>query len=390
MRLHEYQAKRILAQHDVPVPAGEVATSVAEVQQIAERIGRRVVLKAQVLTGGRGQAGGIQLAKDPQEAGRLARQMFGMQIAGLPAAKLLVDQAVDVEHEFYLGISLDRGRKLPVVVASSRGGIDIAKVTRDTPQHVYRIPIDPLVGLRAYQVRGLAEDIGLEREQVRDFCSIALGLYRALVDTDAILVEANPLVVRPGGGFCCLNSKIVLDDNALFRHPDLVDLRDESQDALPERIARRHGITYVRLGGHVGCLFTGAGLAMVTIDQLRSLGVRPANFVDVGKGATAEKVVQGLLLARNNSIQVVLVNVFCSVTSCDEIARGIVDGCASLDRDVILVVRLDGPGHDVGWELLEPYVTGPRKPCVVRAVSSREVVTRTVEIVRETEETSTG
>jgi len=388
VRLHEYQAKRILDRHGVPVPAGEVATSVAEVQQIAERIARRVVLKAQVLTGGRGLAGGIQLAHDPQEAGRLARRMFGMQIAGLSANKLLVDQAVDVDREFYLGISLDRGLALPVIVASSRGGIDIAQVTRDTPQHVYRVPIDPLVGLRAYQVRALAEDIGLEREQVSDFCSIALGLYRAFMDTDAILVEANPLVVRPDGGFCCLNSKIVLDDNALFRHPDLVDLRDESQDILPERIARRHGITYVRLGGHVGCLFTGAGLAMASIDRLRDLGVRPANFVDVGKGATAEKVRQGLLLARNNSIQVVLVNAFCSVASCDEIARGIVDGCADLERDMTLVVRLDGPGHKAGWDLLDPHVTGSKRPRIVRAASSREVVARTVEVVQETEEAS--
>jgi succinyl-CoA synthetase beta subunit len=390
VRLHEYQAKRILAQYEVPVPAGEVATSVAEVQQIAERIACRVVLKAQVLTGGRGQAGGVRLANDPQEAGHLARQMFGMRIAGLPASKLLVDQAVDVDHEFYLGISLDRGLALPIVVASSRGGIDIAQVTRDTPQHVYRVPIDPLVGLRAYQVRALAEDIGLEHRKVGDFVSIALGLYGAFVDNDAILVEANPLVVRPDGRFCCLNSKMVLDDNALFRHPHLVDLRDESQDTLPEQTARRHGITYVRLGGHVGCMFTGAGLAMASIDQLRALGVRPANFVDVGKGATADKVVQGLLLARNNSIKVVLVNAFCSVASCDEIARGIVEGCAGLDRDMTLVVRLDGAGCEAGWELLEPYVTGSKRPRIVRAATLREVVTRTAETVQQTEEASGG
>ena len=190
MRLHEYQAKRILEQYGVPVPSGAVATSVAEVQQIAERVARRVVLKAQVLTGGRGQAGGVQLAHDPQEAGRLARRMFGMQIAGLPTDKLLVDQAVDIDHEFYLGVSLDRGLALPIIVASSHGGVDIAQVTRDTPEHVYRVPIDPLVGLRAYQVRALSEDIGLDHERVGDFCSIALGLYQAFVDTDSILVEA--------------------------------------------------------------------------------------------------------------------------------------------------------------------------------------------------------
>ncbi len=381
MRLHEYQAKRILSQNGVPVPPGEVATSVDEVYQIVERLRCRVVLKAQVLTGGRGHAGGILLAHDADEAKRLAGRMFGMQIAGYPTSRLLVDRAMDVEQEIYLGVMLDRELAQPVIVASSQGGMDIAEVARDTPERVLRMPIDPLLGLRAYQVRLLAEDIGLAHERVTDLISIALGLYRVFHTYDATLVEANPLIISPEGAFCCLNSRLVVDDNALFRHQDLLDMRDESQDTLSERLARRHGITYVRLGGDVGCLSTGAGLAMATIDQLRSLGVRPANFVDVGKGATSEKVIQGLRLARNNSVSVVLINVFSSLTPGDEIARGIVAGCEDLGPGVTLVVRLDGPARDEGWALLERHATTHDHPCIQRAVSLGDAVRQVVALV---------
>jgi succinyl-CoA synthetase beta subunit len=362
MRLHEYQAKKILEQYGIPVPPGEVASSVDEVYRIADRIGQRTVLKAQVLTGGRGQAGGIRLANDADEARRLAGQMLGMQVAGYPVEKVLVDQAIDVEQETYLGIQLDRASAQPLIVASAEGGGDIAEVAHDTPERVSSVPIEPLLGLRSYQVRALADEIGLPRERHHDFCGVALGLYQAFNDLDATLVEANPLVIRLDGTFCCLNSRIVIDDHALYRHPDLIDMRDESQDTLPERIGRRHGITYVRLGGHIGCLSNGAGLAMATIDLLRAHGIRPANFVDVGKGATLDKVARGIELARNNSTQVIVVHVFCSLTACDTIARGILRGCESLAPGYALVVCLQGPRQEEGQAILQQASREDRYP----------------------------
>ena len=373
MRLHEYQAKRILGQYGVPVPSGEVATSVDQVYRIADRMGRRVVLKAQVLTGGRAQAGGIALANDAEEARAQSGRMLGAQIAGYPSAKVLVDEAIDIEQEFYLGIKFDRRLSTPVIVASALGGVELADLAHDRPEHVYRVPIEPALGLRAYQVRTLAEEIGLARERHADFCAIALGLYRAFVDCDATLVEANPLVTRADGTFCCLNSQVVIDEHALYRQPELMDLRDESQESDPERRARRHGVTYVRLGGHVGCLSNGAGLAMATVDLLRARGVRPANFVDVGKDATAEKVAWGIELARNNSVYVVVLHVHCSITTCDEVARGIVRGCQRLDGGFSLVVRLRGANEKAGRDVLLEAARAGQLPSMQTADSLDQV-----------------
>jgi succinyl-CoA synthetase beta subunit len=381
MRLHEYQAKRILRRFGIPVPRGEVATSVDEAYRIAERLGKRVVLKAQVLTGGRGQAGGVLLANEADEASRLAGRMFGMRIGGYPASKVLVDEAIEIEQEIYVGIAIDRRIAQPVIVASTRGSVEIAQAASETPARLYRVPIDPLLGLRGYQVRVLADEIGLERERIDAFVALGLGLYQAFIDCDATLVEANPLVVSPAGEFCCLNSKIVVDDNALFRHRDLMDLWDEHQDTEPERLARRHGITYVRLGGHVGCLSNGAGLAMATIDLLRMRDVRPANFVDVGKGAGREKVFQGLRLARNNSVEAVVVNVFCSITRCDEVAQGILVACKELDFDVPVVVRLDGPNHQEGSAALTSASSARLCPHIRMAASLGDAVDQVVELV---------
>ncbi|MFN2131309.1 MAG: ADP-forming succinate--CoA ligase subunit beta [Anaerolineae bacterium] len=390
MRLHEYQAKKILGRYGIPVPPGDVASSVDEVYRIADRIGQRVVLKAQVLTGGRGQAGGIRLADDADAARRLAGQMFGMQVAGYPVEKVLVDQAIDVEQETYLGIQLDRASAQPLLVASAEGGLEIAEVAHDTPERVSSVPIEPLLGLRSYQVRALADEIGLPRERHNDFVPVALGLYRAFNDMDATLVEANPLVIRCDGTFCCLNSRIVIDDHALYRHPDLIDLRDESQDTLPERVARRHGITYVRLGGHVGCLSNGAGLAMATIDLLRAHGVRPANFVDVGKGATLEKVARGIELARNNSTQVIVVHVFCSLTSCDTIARGILRGCESLTPGFALVVCLQGPRQEEGQAMLQQASQEDRYPPICLSSCLDELVDQVQALMRQAQAEGVG
>lgn len=385
MRLHEYQAKQILERYGIPVPPGQVATSVDEVYRIADRLGQRVVLKAQVLTGGRGQAGGVLLANDAEVARRLAGQLLGVRLAGYPVAKVLVDQAIDIEQEIYLAVQIDRSSAQPLIVASAQGGVEIAEVARDTPERVCRVPIEPLLGLRPYQVRALADDIGLPRERHDEFMPIALGLYRAFVDTEATLVEANPLVMRPDRTFCCLNNQIVVDDHALFRHPDLLDMRDESQDAPPERTARRHGITYVRLGGHVGCLSNGAGLAMATVDLLRAHGVRPANFVDIGKGATEEKTARGIELARNNSVHIVVVHVFCSLTPCDIIARGILRGCERLASGFSLVVCLLGPRQEEGQALLRQAGQEGQCPPIHIADSLHELVDQVQALTRKGE-----
>ena len=400
VRLHEYQAKRILSRSGVPVPRGRVAASVDEVRRIADWLGKRVVLKAQVLTGGRGRAGGIRLANDAGEAERLAGQMFGMDIHGYVASKVLVDEAIDVEQEIYLGITIDRmgythrGAAQAVIVASATGGLEISEVAHDTPERVYRIPIDPLLGLRVYQIRELAYEIGLGREQTHKFVPVATGLWRAFRDCDATLVEANPLVVRPDGNLVSLNAKMVIDDNALFRHRDLSDMRDESQETEAERLARRHGIHYVRLGGRVGCLSNGSGLAMATMDLLRLRGVRAANFVDIGVGAQAAadglhpKVILGLRLALTNSIRAVLVSIFGGVTRCDEVARGILAAHDEMAFDVPLVVRLEGTNKQAGRALLAEAASTRGRARVYLAESLADAVEQVVALVRDDRQVS--
>jgi len=374
VRLHEYQAKRILRRCGVSVPRGDVASSVDEVRQIAEQLGKRVVLKAQVLTGGRGRAGGIRLANHAVEAERLAGEMFGMTVQGFVASKVLVDEAIEIEQEIYTGIMLapvaGRGQPpsrvvQPVIVASARGGIELSRVTQDTPDRVVRIPISPLPGLQRYQVRELASAIGLNREATDRFVDVAMGLWKAFKTCDAVLVEANPLVLCPTGEMISLNSKMLIDDHALYRQRELSEMRDESQETGPERLARRHGIHYVRLGGHVGCLSNGAGLAMATMDLLRQHGIKAANFVDIGIGAPTSRVLVGVRLALTNSIDTVLFNVFGGVTRCDEIARGIIAAFPNIPSQVPVVARLEGTNSAQGRQLLRAAAADKRRQVYV-------------------------
>jgi succinyl-CoA synthetase beta subunit len=390
MRLHEYQAKRILSEFGVPVPRGQVATSVREVRRIAEALESRVVLKAQVLTGGRGRAGGIRLANDPVEAEQTAAEMFGMDIHGYVASKLLVDEAAEIEREIYVGIDLERSVAQPVVVASATGGIEIATVAHDTPEHVHQVAIDPLIGLRAYQVRELASDVGLSRQETAQFIPIAVGLYRAFTECEATLVEANPLVICPDGRMLSLNARVLIDDDALYRHQDLSDMRDESQESITERLARRHDIRYVRLGGNVGCLGNGAGLVMATLDLMRMHGVKAANFVDVGIGASAEKVVVGLRLALSNAAQAVLVNIFGGVARCDDIARDILAAYDQVALDVPLVVRMEGTGKEAVQRLLA-QAAGDRQGSPMHIVGSMDAaVERIIALLGDGQEVGTG
>ncbi len=353
MKLHEYQSKRIFAQFGVPIPRGDVAVTPEEARQIAARLGGRVVIKAQVLVGGRGKAGGIRLAKDEDQAERIADGILGMEIKGLTVKKVLVDQAVSIATEIYLGIVIDRAARCPVMMASAEGGIEIEEVARATPERIIKVQIDPALGLLDYQVRELAFGIGLRKEQIREFGRIATGLYNAFIESDASLAEINPLVVTEDGTLLAVDGKMLIDDSALFRHPNLVDMRDADEETPEEQEARRHGISYVKLEGEIGCMVNGAGLAMATMDVIKLSGGEPANFLDIGGGAQADKVAAALrIILRDANVKAVLFNIFGGITRCDEVAKGIVAALDEVPTSVPMVARLVGTNEEEGRALL--------------------------------------
>jgi succinyl-CoA synthetase beta subunit len=353
MKLHEYQSKQLFARYGVPIPQGDVADSPEEVRQIASRLGGRVVVKAQVLVGGRGKAGGIRVANDADEAEGLAEQILGMEIKGLPVDKVLVDEAADIQQEIYLGIVLDRAARRPVMMASSEGGVEIEEVARTTPDKIAKALIDPFLGLQDYQARNLAMSMGLGREHHRSFSKIARSLYDAYVSCDASLAEINPLVVTGGGQLLAVDGKMVLDDNALYRHSELAEMRDLSEEVPAERQARKHGISYVKLDGEIGCMVNGAGLAMATMDIIKLAGGSPANFLDIGGGAKADKVAVALhIILSDPNVKAVLFNIFGGITRCDEVAKGILEALKEVPTDVPMVARLVGTNEGEGRALL--------------------------------------
>jgi succinyl-CoA synthetase beta subunit len=354
MKLHEYQARDILARYGIPVTGGGVASTPAEARRVAEQIGGRVVVKAQVFVGGRGKAGGIKLAETPDQAEQVAGQILGMDIKGLTVEKVLIAEAISYEREIYLGVVLDRGSKRVVVMASSEGGIEIEEVARTRPEAIVKVAAHPMLGLLDYQARELAFGIGLtDGRQARQFAQIATALYRAYIETDASLAEINPLVVLPDGALKALDSKIVLDDNALFRHPDLAALRDTSDEPEAERRAREAGISFIKLDGNIGCMVNGAGLAMATMDVIKLYGGEPANFLDIGGGAGKDKVKAALqIILSDPNVKAVLVNIFGGITRVDEVARGIVAALAEIQTDVPMVARLVGTNEEEGRRIL--------------------------------------
>lgn len=353
MKLHEYQSKQLFAKYNIPIPAGRVAATAAEAKQIAEELGGRVVIKSQVLVGGRGKAGGIRLAKNAQEAEELATHILAMEIKGLPVRKVLVDEAASIETEIYLGITNDRAARRPVMIASSEGGVEIEEVARTNPEKIARVHIHPLLGLRDYQSRDLAAEIDLPREHWRTFGQIAQGLWQAYSDCDATLAEINPLVITSNNRLLAVDGKMVLDDNALFRHPDLAEMRDLDVEAEAEIEARKYGLSYIKLDGQIGCLVNGAGLAMATMDIIQLYGGEPANFLDIGGGASADKVAAALrIILLDPNVRVVLLNVFGGITRGDEVARGIVAALEEVKSDIPMVVRLVGTNAEEGRQIL--------------------------------------
>ena len=353
MKLHEYQSKRIFAQYGVPIPRGDVATTPEQAREIANRLGSRVVIKSQVLVGGRGKAGGIRLADGPDEAEEVAAQILGMKIKGLTVKKVLVDEAASIRQEIYLGIVIDRAQRRPVIMASAEGGVEIEEVARKAPDRIVKLGIDPFFGLQAYQGRELAFGIGLQKELVQDLVRMAQGLYNAFAGCDASLAEINPLVVTGEGKLLALDGKMLLDDNGLFRHFELAEMRDADEETPEEQQARRFGLSYVKLDGEIGCMVNGAGLAMATMDIIKLYGGAPANFLDIGGGAQADKVAAALrIILSDRNVKAVLVNIFGGITRCDEVARGILAALAEVPTEVPMVARLVGTNEEEGRRIL--------------------------------------
>jgi succinyl-CoA synthetase beta subunit len=353
MKLHEYQSKKIFSNHGIPIPKGRVAATSSEARQIAEEFGGRVVIKSQVLVGGRGKAGGIRLANNPREAEDLSTQVLSTEIRGLPVRKVLIDEAVNIEKEIYLGITNDRATRKPVMMASSEGGVDIEEVASTVPEKIIKINIDPLLGLQSYQARDLAAGIDLPRDHWRTFGVIAQGLWQAYKDSDATLAEINPLVISTDDRLIAVDGKMVLDDNALFRHPNLAEMRDMDIEVEAEIQARKYGLSYIKLDGDIGCLVNGAGLAMSTMDIIKLFGGEPANFLDIGGGASAEKVTAAFrIILSDPSVKSILINIFGGITRGDVVARGILAAIEEIKPDIPMVVRLVGTNADEGRDLL--------------------------------------
>lgn len=353
MKLHEYQSKQIFARYHVPIPHGRVVNMASEAKHFAEEMGGRVVIKAQVLVGGRGKAGGIRLAKTPKEAEEMATSILSMEIKGLPVRRILVDEAVSIQKEIYLGITNDRAAHRPVMMASAAGGVDIEEVAAKTPEKIIKVHIDPLLGLRDYQVRDLAVSIDLPRPLWRAFTEIAKGLWEAYHTNDATLAEINPLVITAEQRLLALDGKMVVDDNALFRHPELNEMRDLDVEAWAEIEARKYGLSYISLDGEIGCMVNGAGLAMATMDIITLSGGAPANFLDIGGGAGAEKVAAALrIILADPNVKSVLFNIFGGITRCDEVARGIIAALSEVKTTVPMVVRLVGTNAEEGRRIL--------------------------------------
>jgi succinyl-CoA synthetase beta subunit len=354
MKLHEYQSKQIFARYGIPIPKGRIAGTSSEVKQIAEEFGGSVVVKSQVLVGGRGKAGGIRLAKTADAAQEIATTILGMEIKGLPVRKVLVDEAVSITKEFYIGIVNDRAHQTPVLIGSGAGGMEIEEVAQKNPEKIVRIDIDPLLGLRDYQLRDAAIGMDLPRPLWKNFIEIIQGLWRVYVDCDATLAEINPLVISAENHLVALDAKIILDDNALFRHPDLGDLRDMDAEEPSEIEARKFGLTYIKMGGNIGCMVNGAGLAMATMDILSLFGGKAANFLDIGGGANAEKVTAALkIILSDPKVTSILINIFGGITRCDEVAKGILAAANEMKINIPIVVRLVGTNQEEGKRLLE-------------------------------------
>ena len=361
MKIHEYQAKSILARFGVPVPRGEVAFAPAEAAEIARRLGGHVVVvKAQIHAGGRGKGGGVKLAKSPDGAERIAKQVIGMTLVthqtgpeGKKVSRVLVEEGLQIDRELYLSILIDRAAARPVVIASAAGGMDIEEVAAKQPERILREHIDRGTGIVPFQSPKLAFAMGLEAGPAQKLVKLLDALYKAFIETDASLIEINPLILTKGGDLLALDAKVTVDDNALYRHPDIRDFRDLSEEDPLEVEASKFSLNYIRLDGNIGCMVNGAGLAMATMDIIKLAGGEPANFLDVGGGANAEQIRNAFkILMSDKNVRAVLINIFGGILRCDVLAEGVIAAVKDLGVPVPIVIRMEGTNVDQGKRML--------------------------------------
>ena len=354
MNIHEYQAKEIFRAEGIPIPPGEIATTPAEAEAIAKKLGGTVVVKAQVHAGGRGKAGGVKLAKTPEEARSVAEKILKLHIKDLPVQKVLVTPAADIASEAYVGIIVDRARKKAVFMVSAAGGIDIEEVAAKTPEKIMYLPVDGRYGLMDFQAQQMGFFLYKDAKQARAAAKIMGQLYKAFMKSGASLAEINPLVVTPNGEVLALDAKMVVDDNELDRHPEIAKLRDESAEEKSEVLARNANLTFIKLDGNVGCVVNGAGLAMATMDLVKYYGGEPANFLDIGGSSNPEKVVNALkIITADPSVKAILFNIFGGITRTDDVANGIVTATKQNPLKVPIVIRLTGTNEEIAMKILQ-------------------------------------
>jgi len=362
LKIHEYQAKAILREFGVPTPKGEVAFTPEEAKAIAEKLGGGLcVIKAQIHAGGRGKGGGVKLAKNPDEAYEIAKQMIGMTLVthqtgpeGKKVHKVLVEEGLNIDKELYVGIVIDRSTGKPVVMASTEGGVEIEEVAAKTPEKILKEYVDPSIGLAAFQARKLAYGLNLDGDIAKKAVKFFLALYKAFEAKDASLAEINPLVITKEGDVLALDAKMNFDDNALFRHPEIVELRDITEENEYEVEASKYGLNFIKLDGNVGCMVNGAGLAMATMDIIKLAGAEPANFLDVGGAANTERVANAFrLILSDPKVEAVLINIFGGIVRCDMVAEGIVQAAKNVGVKVPIVIRLQGTNAEQGAEILK-------------------------------------
>jgi succinyl-CoA synthetase beta subunit len=361
MKIHEYQAKTILAKYGVPVPQGEVVFAASDAAEVARRLGGgTVVVKAQIHAGGRGKGGGVKVVKGADDARAAAEKMLGMNLVtyqtgpqGQKVQRVLVEQGLQIKRELYLGLVLDRTTERPVLMVSSEGGVEIEKVAEETPERIFKEFIHPAIGLSAFQTRKLAFALGLEGAQVGQAAKMMAALYQAFVATDASLLEINPLIVTEDGNLLALDAKMNFDDNALYRHPDIKDLRDLAEEDPLEIDASKYSLNYIKLDGFIGCMVNGAGLAMATMDIIKLAGGEPANFLDVGGGANAEQIKNAFrILMADKHVRSVLINIFGGILRCDILAEGVIAAVKDLGVPVPIVIRMEGTNVEKGKQML--------------------------------------
>jgi len=361
VKIHEYQAKSVLARFGVPVPRGEVTFTAQDAAAIAERLGTSVVVvKAQIHAGGRGKGGGVKLAKTPHEAERLAKQMIGMTLVthqtgpeGRKVGRVLIEEGLQIDRELYLSMLIDRAAGRPVIIASAAGGMDIEEVAATHPEKILREHVDPATGVVPFQARKLAFAMGLEAGPAGRMVKVLEAVYKAFVETDASMIEINPLILTKGGDLLALDAKVTFDDNALYRHPDLREFRDLSEEDPLEVEASKFSLNYIRLDGNIGCMVNGAGLAMATMDIIKLAGGEPANFLDVGGGANAEQIRNAFrILMADKNVKAVFINIFGGILRCDVLAAGVIAAVKELGVPVPIVIRMEGTNVEEGKRLL--------------------------------------